>query len=205
MCICRSVLCSGSGCKKPEGAYGKMVERTKRLSGLAICFWGLALLPAYLSAAVLALDSEAQGWAVRFEAPVFDYKEMTSSEIRYRFFGRTNSGLFLSLHVEPNMASERMGSCMDKYVALHDRLPDIVDRQTIIITDGDIQTVNYFARIDFKGDEYMMPNTHYYFPIKGYCADLHLGATPVYDKQNRKSFERLAEEVKKSLTINTSL
>jgi hypothetical protein len=27
----------------------------------------------------------------------------------------------------------------------------------------------------------------------------------VYDKQNRKSFERLAEEVKKSLTIKTSL
>jgi len=145
------------------------------------------------------LTSKEQGWAVRFTSPVLSQKEETSSEIRYRFFGRTKDGFFLSLHVEPFFNQQK--SCREQYIVDESSFLDIVDLQSVRMIDQNIQEMHYNARIQYKNTEYMMANTHYYFLVNGHCADLHFGATPTYDAHHDKSFNQLAKELKDSLLI----
>jgi len=145
------------------------------------------------------LTSKEQGWAVRFTSPVLNQKEVTSSEIRYRFFGHTKDGFFLSLHVEPFFDQRKL--CREQHIVDGSSFLDIVDLQSVRMIDQDIQEVHYNARIQYKNTEYMMPNTHYYFSVNGHCADLHFGATPTYDTHHEKSFDQLAKELKDSLLI----
>jgi len=165
--------------------------------------YAMSALPVIAAEGTQSLSSKEQGWAVRFTSPVLDQREVTSSEIRYRFFGRTKDGFFLSLHVEPFFDQENQQvSCREQYIVNDSSFLDIVDLQSIQMIDQDIQEVHYNARVQYKNTEYLMPNTHYYFSVNGHCADLHFGATPIYDAKHEKSFDQLGRELKDSLFIS---
>jgi hypothetical protein len=150
------------------------------------------------------LASAEQGWALQFMTPALIDREESSSASRYRFFGKSRDGFFLSLHVEPLPGGEiSSGSCWAKYHAGGLNLPDIVDKQSVSTIAGDVFEVHYQARIQFRGQELAMPNTHYYFMLNGHCADLHMAATPVYDQKSGRTYPAVATLVKDSLVRNT--
>lgn len=148
----------------------------------------------------LTLSSAEQGWALQFNSPTLMDIEESSSERRYRFFGKSAEGFFLSLHVEPLFAETISAqSCWSKYHAGGPHFPEIVDKQSVTIVLGDIPEVHYQARLQFRGKELSMPNTHYYFIMNGHCADLHMAATPVYDQKNEVPYVEVARRIKHSL------
>ena len=165
--------------------------------------YAVSALPVTAAEGVQSLLSKEQGWAISFTSPILKHKEVSSSEIRYRFFGRTNDGFFLSLHVEPFFGEENTPqSCREKYISNDSSFLEFVDLKSVRM-EG--QEVHYNARIQHKNHEYMMPNSHYYFSVNGHCADLHFGAMPTYDAGHEKSFDQLGKELKESLLISTQL
>ncbi len=159
--------------------------------------------PVAVSAETLPLSSPEQGWSLRFDAPPLDYQEISSSEIRYRFFGRTRDGFFLSLHVEPFFPQDPKSlSCRQQYIRDASSLPSIVMSESLVIVDQDVQSVYYNALIQYKQQQYQMPNRHYFFELNGYCADLHIGASPTYDKFEKHRFVKVADLLKESLSVD---
>ena len=174
----------------------------RRVIGCCVMY-AMSALPVIAAEGTQSLSSKEQGWTVRFTGPVLDQKEVISSEIGYRFFGRTKGGFFLSLHVEPFFdQNNQQTSCRERYIVDDSSFLGIVDLQSIRMIEEDVQEVHYNARVQYKNTEYMMPNTHYYFSVNGHCADLHFGATPTYDARHEKSFDQLGRDLKDSLFIS---
>lgn len=155
---------------------------------------------------LIHLSSPEQGWALQFEGPAITPVEETSSVSRYRFYGKTAEGFFLSLHVEPLLAEEiSPQSCWAKYHAGGWNLPDFVDKSSFHTVVAAIPEVHYSAVIRYKERSLSMPNSHYYFTVNGYCADLHLASKPLVGQPVNLAYEALAKRLKSSLVISAGL
>ncbi len=155
---------------------------------------------------LIHLASPEQGWALQFEGPAIKTVEESSTETRYRFYGKTADGFFLSLHVEPLLAEEiSPQACWAKYHGGEWNLPEFVDKRSFETVSSAIPEVHYSAKLKYKEKTLSMPNSHFYFTVNGYCADLHLAAKPGFDKPGRVAYDALTRALKSSLTISAGL
>jgi len=143
----------------------------------------------------IVLSSAHQGWSTGFDAPELHHKEVSSSELLYRFSGSTGDGVFLSLHVSPlTRRGATKTECRTHYQPITDKIL-MIDRQSIKIEAlASLETMSYNAKIEYKNKVYNMPNTHFYFMLNGHCADLHVAASPLY-----KHFDQTVLKIKTSL------
>jgi len=143
----------------------------------------------------VALSSTEQGWATVFDVPKLSHKEVSSSELHYRFSGSTGDGVYVSLYVNLlNQRNTTKKECRAHYQSKTSRLL-MVDQRTIKIEKlVMLDMVSYKAKIEFKNKMYDMPNTHFYFMLNGHCADLHVGGSPSY-----LNFDQVVTDIKSSL------
>ena len=142
---------------------------------------------------------------MQFEGPAITPVEETSSVSRYRFtarplkdsFFRFTSSRYLPRKfrlraVGPNTMPglEPAGFCRQS--SFH----------TVVAA---IPEVHYSAVIRYKERSLSMPNSHYYFTVNGYCADLHLASKPLVGQPVNLAYEALAKRLKSSLVISAGL
>jgi len=171
-------------------------------SGLQVSF--MLLIPLTTMAEPIVLASAHQGWATVIDAPELRHKNVSSSELAYRFSGSNDEGVFLSLHVSPlSQQSATKTECRMHYQPITSNIR-MVDRQTIKIEElASLDTVSYDAKIEYKNKVYNMPNTHFYFMLNGHCADLHVGASPTYI-----NFDQVVIDIRSSIikpSLNSQL
>jgi hypothetical protein len=160
----------------------------------------MLLIPITAMAEPIALTSAYQGWSTVIDAPELRHKNVSSSELAYRFLGSGDEGVFLSLHVSPlNYRNMTKKECRMHYQSKTSNI-SILDPQTIKIEElALLETMSYDAKIEYKNKVYDMPNTHFYFMLNGHCADLHVGASPTYT-----NFDQVVADIRSSI-IKSSL
>lgn len=151
----------------------------------------------------LRLMSPEQGWMIELETPALDETEQFSSYQRYRFFGKSDEGFFISLHVEPMLAEVvSPAACREAFFGEGAPALDVIDPSGLTFKAKPRPAVHYSLPINYKGQQLQMPNTHYFFLVNGFCADLHIGASPLYDGGQGKAYGTVARQIQQSIGIS---
>lgn len=154
----------------------------KRMLVIWVVSFSFVISSVPASAQELALSSSAQDWSLSLKLPKLRAIDIYNSAERYRYFGKSDEGVFMSLHVEPVVASVP-GShqhCKSRYwTSEHEKLKEVQKGSVVFSSAPNYEQVSYDYTLSIRGQQFAMPNTHFYFLVgDDLCADLHLGASP---------------------------
>ena len=147
----------------------------------------------------LELSSLEQGWQLKVATPELQTVAQSQTNGQFKYFGKTQDGLFISLHVASiPVAVQSHQECIDHYWPNRSPSSLQVDLASINFSERPtFEAVTYNYRISHAQRTWDIPNAHFYFAINGQCADLHVGASPRYPK-----FHQLIQILADSLQVS---